>query len=37
VKSLKTTKPKPKAKIPQQQQDKPVTPAAAPKAEESAA
>ena len=37
AKSLKTTKPKPKAKIPQQQQDKPVTPAAAPKAEESAA
>jgi len=33
----KTTKPKPKAKIPQKQKNKPVTPATAPKAEESAA
>ncbi|MEC9011771.1 MAG: Rne/Rng family ribonuclease [SAR324 cluster bacterium] len=33
----KTKKPKPKAKIPQKQQNKPVTPATVPKAEESAA
>ena len=33
----KTTKPKPKAKIPQKQKNKPVTPATAPKAEQSAA
>ena len=37
AKSVKTTKTKPKAKIPQKQQNKPVTPATAPKAEESAA
>ena len=36
-KSVKTTKPKPKAKIPQKQQNKPVKPATAPKAEDSAA